>query len=451
MRDAPGPLALANAPAAPANPPSGGSLNPRAEVALPLLAFALGAATVLAGLAIRAGGGEIGATLPPFWATWAPRAGPYTIPALALVAAGLAAAQRLRNPAVSPRTFAAATTVLALGLRLALAAARSGPGDWSAVFGHAHEATQEYLPALPALHIGSGAFLSRFAEISPTLPSHPSAHPPGLLLALRGLDITTAAGMAALTIAIGALSAPLVYALGRQLADEARARTAALLYLFAPISLLYGATSADALFATLALAATVALLATRRVLRGLGPLLLAVASFFSYALIAVAAWAVLVRAWRGEMRRALAIAASSAAGLVAFYVALRLATGFDLLAALDSAETAYRASVARVRPYPYWLVGSPTAFFIALGLPLAWLVMRAAARRDAAALALLTVIAVAALSGYTKAETERIWLFLAPFACLAAANALPARRTAPVLVALALQAIAIELLVFTVW
>ncbi len=186
-------------------------------------------------------------------------------------------------------------------------------------------------------------------------------------------------------------------------------------------------------------------------LRALGPLLLAIASFFSYALIAVAAWAVLVLAWRGEIRRSIAIAVSSAAGLVACYVALHLATGFDPLGALRSADGAYRASIARVRPYRYWLVGSPTAFFIALGLPLAWLVMRAAARRDAAALALLAVIAVAALAGYTKAETERIWLFLAPFACLAAASALPARRVGLVLAALALQAIAVELLVFTVW
>lgn len=425
--------------------------RPRAEVAVPLVAFAVGALTALTGLAIRAGAGEIGATLPPFWATLAPEVSLYAIPGLALFAPGLAAARRLREPAVPPAIFVAATAALTLGLRLALAAARGGPGDWSAVFGRAHEATQEYLPALPALHIGSGQFLARFAEIAPTLPSHPSAHPPGLLLTLHGLGITTAAGMAALTIVTGAISAPLVYALGRGLADEAHARTATLLYVFAPISLLYGATSADALFATLALAAAVALLSARRVLRAVGPLLLAIASFFSYALIAVAAWAVVALAWRGEIRRALAIAAGSAAGLAACYLALHLATGFDPLSALRAAEAAYRAGIARVRPYGYWLVGSPTAFFIALGFPLAWLVMRAAVRRDAAALALLAVIAVAAVGGYTKAETERIWLFLAPFACLAAAGALPARRVAAVLIALAVQAMAVELLVFTIW
>ncbi len=210
---------------APVNRPGVTVIRPPAEVAIPLLAFTVGAATTLTGLAIRVGGGEIGATLPPFWATLTPEVSLYAIPALALIAAGLAAARRLRDPVVSPVAFAAATAALTLGLRLALAAARAGPGDWSAVFGSAHEATQEYLPALPALHVGSGQFLARFAEISPTLPSHPSAHPPGLLLTLHGLGITTAGGMAALTIATGALSTPLVYALGRGLADEARART----------------------------------------------------------------------------------------------------------------------------------------------------------------------------------------------------------------------------------
>ena len=52
------------------------------------------------------------------------------------------------------------------------------------------------------------------------------------------------------------------------------------------------------------------------------------------------------------------------------------------------------------------------------------------------------MIAVAAIAGFTKAETERIWLFFAPFVCLAAASPCGARRIAWVLVALAVQAAA---------
>jgi methylthioxylose transferase len=60
------------------------------------------------------------------------------------------------------------------------------------------------------------------------------------------------------------------------------------------------------------------------------------------------------------------------------------------------------------------------------------------------------VVAVSAAGGFTKAETERIWLPFVPLACVAAA-ALPIRRIRSVLVALGLQALAVELLFNTVW
>ena len=55
------------------------------------------------------------------------------------------------------------------------------------------------------------------------------------------------------------------------------------------------------------------------------------------------------------------------------------------------------------------------------------------------------------MGGYTKAETERIWLFLVPLACVAAAPVLAGRRIAPVLALLAAQALAVEVLFATVW
>jgi hypothetical protein len=63
--------------------------------------------------------------------------------------------------------------------------------------------------------------------------------------------------------------------------------------------------------------------------------------------------------------------------------------------------------------------------------------------------AIFTVIAVAAVVGFTKAETERIWLFLAPFVCLAAAAERAPLR--PLLAALAAQALLYELAFDTVW
>jgi len=107
--------------------------------------------------------------------------------------------------------------------------------------------------------------------------------------------------------------------------------------------------------------------------------------------------------------------------------------------------------VASGRPYVFWLFGSPVAFLIAAGLPLAWLALRALGSGHAVAVALFAVIGVSAALGFTKAETERIYLFLVPILCVAAATALPERYVPAVLGALAVQALATETLFWTVW
>ena len=68
--------------------------------------------------------------------------------------------------------------------------------------------------------------------------------------------------------------------------------------------------------------------------------------------------------------------------------------------------------------------------------PIAWLAARALDGGDPAALALAAVVVVSALAGFTKAETERIWLPFVPLACVAAA-AVPISRLRPLLGALA--------------
>ena len=354
--------------------------------------------------------------------------------------------------ALTAGRFAVAALGIGVTLRLALAAARDGIEGWYAVwelpnFG----AASEYLPALPAFEFGTRFFLDTFAEIGTALPVHAVGHPPGLLTTLHLLGIGSPEGMAALAIGVGALSIPLAYVLARELVDEGQARTATLLYVFAPSATLYGAASADALYATLALLACVALLARSAVARTLGPGALALASFFSYANLAVGAFAAAV-AWRRDgARSALGLAASCAVALVAFYGLLHLATGFDPIGAVRSAESVYREGIASTRPYAFWLLGSPVAFLVAAGLPIAWLALRSLGTGETVALALFAVLGISAALGFTKAETERIYLFLVPLLCIAAASALPAKRLPVVLGALAAQALVTELLFFTVW
>ncbi|HEV2815350.1 MAG TPA: hypothetical protein VGW10_18990 [Solirubrobacteraceae bacterium] len=414
---------------------------------LPPLTIAFVVATFVVGLVLDARGERLGTPLPPLLFDVDPEAVlGYAVLAAVLLGAGVAGATRLR--ALGPKAFAAAILGLALVLRLAVGAARSGPGAWDAPFDESFEAKNEYLPALRALDHGATWFLDRFAELVPALPVHAAGHPPGLVLTFHWLGIDSPEPAAALVVALGVLAVPLTYALARRLLDEQRARTAGLLSAFAPATTLYGVTSADAAYAGIGAAAAVLLLAAPRVA---GPAALALASFFSYALLAIGAWAALVQAQREGPRRAIALAAACALALVAFYAALYALTGFELPETLRATEEVYGNSVARLRPYEFWLFGSPAAFLAFLGLPLAWYAARAAGARHPAALALAAVIVISAVGGFTKAETERIWLMYVPLACVAAAAALPERHVRPVLALLALQALAVELLFGTVW
>jgi methylthioxylose transferase len=422
------------------------------RIALPWAAAVVALVTVAVGLYLRrATGTPIGVPYPPAIGDWHIAAHPLLALSVACFAAAVAIAPRLLSPAVPARAFALASLALTLGLRLALAAGRTGPEAWAAVFDpkRSFEAQNEYLPALGAFDAGTRSFLDRFADLVPSLPVHAAGHPPGLLVTLHVLGIDSPAGMAALCIGAGALSGPLTYLLGREVLDERRARLAALLMVFAPGALLFGATSADAVYLTLGLLAAWPLAARRWAARSAGAAMLAVGSFFAWSLLAVGAWAAILALRREGVRPALALAAVCGVAVLAFHALLYAATGFDPIGTLGATEDVYRASIARIRPYWYWVAGSPVAFLLVLGLPISWCALRALADRRTLALALFTVLAVAAVLGFTKAETERIWLFLAPFVCLAAATVV--RRPGPILAALAVQAVVYELLFDTVW
>ena len=215
--------------------------------------------------------------------------------------------------------------------------------------------------------------------------------------------------------------------------------------------LLFGATSADALYATAGLLAAWPLVSRRAGTRLAGALLLALASLLAWSLLAIGAWAALL-AWRREGARAMIVLGlTCAAALLAVHGALAACCGWDPIGTLQATERVYRFGIAAERPYWFWLPGSPTAFLLMLGLPVAWLALRALARGEDTAIAVLGVIAIAALAGFTKAEVERIWLCFAPLVCLAAATALQDRHLRPVLALLGAQALAWELLWNTVW
>lgn len=425
-------------------PPSGNTV--------PLIVLAMVAVTVAVGLIAKSAGVYWGAPAQPLFVNFDPILAGWLLIGVAGLAGALYLAFRLYRAEIAPSLFGLALFGLALFTRLVLNLSRSGPEAWYSVYNvrPVSEGRLEYLGAMTELRDGIGSFLDNFAELVPTLPLHVAGHPPGLVVTLDFFGLETPGAMAALTIVVGAAATPVLYALGRRLFDETTARLAGLLFVFVPSALLYGATSADSLFATLGLLAVLFMLSARRGVMFLGTIALAVASFFSYALLAVAGWAGLVK-WRRDGFIAMArLALLCAAVLIAFYGLLALVTGFDVITAVQATDDRYYKGVASARPYLFWFFGSPAAFLVMLG-PVAWFASRSLGSREITALALAAVILVAVIGGYTKAETERIWLFLVPLACLTAARALPERYLKPVLVAMAAQAVLIEVFFNTTW
>ena len=226
---------------------------------------------------------------------------------------------------------------------------------------------------------------------------------------------------------MGALSAPLTYGLARELLDERGARVAGLLLALSPGALMFGVTTRRTR-STARSACSPRGRSPRRSWRSrlLGAVLLAVASLFAWSLLAVGAWAA-VLAWRRHgLRSAIELSAICGVVLLALHGAFSALTGFDPIGTLRATEEVYRPASPRCARTGTGCSARRSAFLLVLGLPISWLALRALARGTPEAVAIFAVLAFAAVMGFTKAETERIWLFFAPFVCLAAARALRA-------------------------
>jgi hypothetical protein len=409
--------------------------------------MAVAALTVAVGLQQDLTGHPLGVPHPPFIGAWGPKATLW----LLLAVPCFAAATALVNPMLKkpkPLVFGAAILGLTLILRVVLFAARNG-GDFDRALEvlPRGEGKNEYLPSLPAFDYGTRFVLDRFAELVPALPVHSAGHPPGLLITMHLLGLNTGMRLAWFCIVVGALATPLTYVLARRLFDDERvAKLAGVLMAFSPAILHYGAVSPDAVFLTLGLLAAIPLLSNRLVLGGIA---LAVVVMFAWSLLAVAAWAAILVLTRDGLKPALKLAVACGVAVLGFQGLLAITTGWDPIGTFHATHDVYTIGIASRRPYWFWLFGSPVSFLIIVGIPIAWLAVRRLAERRPEAIAIFSVILIASVAGFTKAETERIWLFLVPFVCLAAAPLV--KRPTLLVAALALQAFAYELLFDTLW
>jgi methylthioxylose transferase len=400
----------------------------------------------------------------PFYLFWDPRwpAG-WAVVALPVALVAAVGVVALFRSEARPGVRVAASAGLLLVLALAVAALDGGPAAWPAPLAFTGEYPQGVgqVGDLPS-------FLGEFPERLASLPSHASGHPAGamVLYALlarvwAGLD-----GAALATVAVGCLGVLPVAGLALDELGEDGRRWALALWVLSPMTVLYTATSADAVFAV-ALAGA-ALAAHRGLVRRsftwtlAGGALLWVGSMLTYAAALVLVF-LGVRA-AGRLRRdpgwVLGWAAATAATVLGLAGLLWLATGYDPVAAVRATHAAYQAAPGSAgRPYLPWLVGDPIAFGGMLGIPLFAALLAGAAgvvrRRawtgvDAAVLACLLA---AASWGFSRGEVERIFLFLVPLALVPVVRQLLRwRARLPAVAALLVaQTLLVELLFYTRW
>jgi hypothetical protein len=399
-------------------------------------------------------------TSDPFYLFWDPR---WPSRWLVMALAAAAGVVVLFRSGVRPGVRMAASAGLLLMLALAVAALAGGPAAWRAPL----EFTGEYPKGVG--QVGDvPSFLREFPERLASLPSHASGHPAGVMVlyALLGRVWPGLDGAALGTVAIGCLGVLPVAGLAHDELGEEGSRWALALWVLAPITVLYTATSADAVFAVAlagaALAAHRGLVRRSWVWTLAGGALLWVGSMLTYAAALLVVF-LLVRAagrLRSEPGWVLRWAAATAATVLGLAGLLWLATGYDPVAAVRATHVAYQAAPGSAgRPYLLWLVGDPIAFGGMLGIPLfAALAARAVALArqrawtsfDAAVLACLLA---ASSWGFSRGEVERIFLFLVPLALVPVVRQLWAwRARLPVVAALLVaQTLLVQLLFYTRW
>ena len=310
----------------------------------------------------------------------------------------------------------------------------------------------DYLAAVPTVGSDPIGWLDRFTELVPTLPTHPSAHPPLPVLLMWGLDRIGLGGpewAAAACIGVGASSVMAVLITVRVLGDEELARRAAPFLVLAPFALTV-ATCFDALFAGImawAVAALAVALERRSMIVGFGAggLLMSVL-YLNYGLIVAGALALAVALLRWVPRVALAAVAG---GLVV--ITFFTAAGFWWFDGVAATHVVWSASHGGNRPYGYTVLGNLAVFAVLVGPATAaaagWVRHLALAALGGAALVAVLALDVA---GVTRGEVERIWLPLAPWAVVVTA-ALPTSWIRPALLVQVWVAVAVQLMLRLSW
>jgi hypothetical protein len=418
-------------------------LRRRSGLVVAGIGLALFAAASAVGGLLYLSGHPVQASAAPLYAHWLPHLGPGT--PLALLVAGLvwrfgpALAGRLRWAALHAAAYAAAVA-WTLSLALIDGWQRGVAGRLTTRPEYLHEVAG--VTDVPAMLRG---FTGRILDFQPdSWTTHVAGHPPGALLVFVGLDRLGLRGggwAGLLCILAGALVAVTVPQTVRRLGYDAAARACVPFLVLFP-GAVWSGVSADGLFAGVT-SAGVMLLAARGWLQpAAGGVLLGAGCYLSYGLVLMALPAVAVMIHRRSPRAL--VAGLLGAGAV---VAAGTATGFDWLTGYHLVQQRYYQGLAAHRPYFYWVWADLAVLVVSAG-PAAVAALPRTVRT--APVGALAAIVAADLSGFSKAEVERIWL---PFAVwlLATTGFLPARDRRWWLAAQAAVALLVNHLLLTTW
>ena len=395
------------------------------------VAVGLGASVVLVVVAVVWGralvrtDGRIALGAAPFFGRWRWEPTWWFLIAAALAVVVVAgwplAARRLPWPWLCLASWAA-TAAWAIALALG-----EGPADIARPL----TTEFEYLVVVPGID-DIGAFWRTFLERIDGYPVHVRGHPPGPVGGLWMLERVGLGGAwpaAVLVVGVGTSASLAALWTARAVAGEAVARRAAVFVPFVP-AVMWLATSMDAAFCGIAAwSIATGVVASRRAgpradaLAAASGLLAGLLLLLTYSAVLFVTPALVAgfvaRRWR-------LVALAAAAG--ALVLAMSAAGGFWWLDGVVEVRRQYLSSVARFRPYEYFVVANVAVLAVVLGpAPVGAMFRRLPAGVSLLVYSTLASLLVADLSGLSKAEVERIWLPFIPWLALATA-AVPSRQ-----------------------
>ena len=381
------------------------------------------------GTRLNADGAKMLLNAPPFFGKWAWIDQPLRFVPAALVAMAIVVWWPRLTQTLHWGWLLVASPVLSFAWAFSLTVSRG----WDQLWLPLDKPKYEYLPLARQLG-GVGEvreFVRTFVEQLPSYPDHVRGHGPLPVIGFWAVDQLGFAnpGVGVLVVLAGSTAAAAVLIAFDRIAGRDQARRAALFIGLSPAVIWFS--SADSVYLALASWSTAALavsvtsgskkvqIATGAA-AGFGAGLFMLSSYGAPPmlgpLVGVAVWGW----WKGSRRWVVPGVLAGIAPIALFWIG-----GFNWIDGFAATRVEYWKGIARRRPYRYFVISNLVVLAVSVGP--ATVAGIALIRRRATWVLVAGAISgalVATLSGYSKAEVERIWLPLTGFLTLAAA-ALP--------------------------